>query len=164
MPIIGAGSWKKKAWVGVKLQKQGKGGNGQNRGCPKLVSCQQPFSQPEAGPPSGVFKKSAVYVYTYELAYERGEGEGGDQLYQAMNRAMRLPDTAGIAYFRPLIWAIAQALAALPPYAGKLYRGIDCRFGVGTYHPGRPRPPPAASGWRRSSRRGPRGRCSSCTA
>ena len=29
-----------------------------------------------------------------------------------------------------------MALAALPSYSGKLYRGINCRFDTGTYTPG----------------------------
>ena len=42
----------------------------------------------------------ALYVYTYELA---GEGE---QIYSAMNRAMRLRDAAAVDFWRPLIWQV----------------------------------------------------------
>ena len=68
-----------------------------------------------------------VYVYTYELS---GEGE---QIYGAMNRAMRAHDAAGIAFWRPLIWQLDRALLALPPYRGKLYRGISLKFNEESY-------------------------------
>ena len=68
-----------------------------------------------------------VYVYTYEL-----EGEP-EQIYGAMNRAMRCHDAAGIAFWRPLIWQIDRALQQLPPHKGKLYRGINVRFNAEQY-------------------------------
>ena len=43
-----------------------------------------------------------IYVYTYELA------DDGDQIYSAMNRAMRLHDEAAIEFWRPLIWQVLQ--------------------------------------------------------
>ena len=45
-----------------------------------------------------------IYVYTYEL-----EGDG-DQIYGAMNRAMRLCDAAALEFWRPLIWQVDCAL------------------------------------------------------
>ena len=68
-----------------------------------------------------------IYVYTYELS---GEGE---QIYGAMNRAMRTNDEAGIAFWRPLIWQVDRALLMLPPYRGKLYRGINLKFNEQSY-------------------------------
>ena len=65
----------------------------------------------------------AIYIYTYELQYETEEG---DQIYGVMNRVMRLRDEEGIEYWRPLIYLLDSALEALPPYTGKLYRGINC--------------------------------------
>ena len=76
----------------------------------------------------------AIYVYTFELKYP--DDTGGDQIYGAMNKAMRLRLEKEIQFWRPLIWEIDVALAALPSYTGKLYRGINCRFDTGTYTPG----------------------------
>ena len=50
------------------------------------------------------------------------------QIYGAMNRAMRLHDSVAIDFWRPLIWHVDRALQQLPPYAGRLYRGIGVRF------------------------------------
>ena len=47
-----------------------------------------------------------VYVYTYELPND----DAGDQIYGAMNRAMRLRDMEGVAFWRPLIWQLDIAL------------------------------------------------------
>ena len=46
-----------------------------------------------------------IYVYTYELTYEADAG--GDQIYGAMNRAMRTHDAAAVAFWRPLIWQVS---------------------------------------------------------
>ena len=75
---------------------------------------------------------AALYVYTYELPPE----DGGDQIYGAMNAAMRTADAPGIAFWRPLIWHIDVALLALPPLKGRLYRGINCRFDESSYKAG----------------------------
>ena len=65
-----------------------------------------------------------IYLYTYELK----DPEGGDQIYSAMNAAMRTGDAAGLKFWRPLLWHLDQALRVLPSYKGKLYRGINIRF------------------------------------
>eukprot|EP00667_Euglena_gracilis_P000162 EG_transcript_162 len=75
----------------------------------------------------------AVYVYTYELNYDE---PGFDQIYATMNRAMRLAEEALIAFYRPLIWEMDQALHDLPSFAGKSYRGIDCRLDSAVFAPG----------------------------
>ena len=71
-----------------------------------------------------------IYVYTYEM-----DGET-DQIYSAMNRAMRLHDDAAVAFWRPLIWHVDRALQQLPPYTGRLYRGIGVRFREREYQKG----------------------------
>ena len=63
-----------------------------------------------------------IYVYTYEL-----EGET-DQIYGAMNRAMRNYEAPAIEFWRPIIWQLDRALSRLPAHHGKLYRGINVRF------------------------------------
>ena len=68
-----------------------------------------------------------IYVYTYELPDEP------DQIYSAMNRAMRVHDEDGIRFWRPLIWQIDRALQELPCYKGRLYRGINVRFSEDDY-------------------------------
>ena len=60
----------------------------------------------------------------------------GDQIYGAMNKAMRLSDAPALAFWRPLLWHIDRALLALPPYRGRLYRGISLRFSELTYRSG----------------------------
>eukprot|EP00667_Euglena_gracilis_P000047 EG_transcript_47 len=75
----------------------------------------------------------AVFVYTYELTSKL---EGHDQIYGAMNRAMRLRDMEKIEFWRPLIWEIDMALTAFPPYKGKCYRGINCKMDPTAYQPG----------------------------
>ena len=72
-----------------------------------------------------------VYVYTYELI-----SEDTDQIYGAMNRAMRTQDDAAIAFWRPLIWQVDRVLHLLPPFKGKLYRGINVRFSEKEYRDG----------------------------
>ena len=72
-----------------------------------------------------------IYVYTYEM-----EEAEGDQIYGAMNRAMRTRDAAAIGFWRPLIWQIDRALLRLPPHRGKLYRGINVRFDEHSYKAG----------------------------
>ena len=69
-----------------------------------------------------------IYVYTYELP------EGNDQIYGAMNRAMREHCRAGLAFWRPLIWRLDRALQLLPAFRGRLYRGVGLQFGG--YAPG----------------------------
>ena len=71
-----------------------------------------------------------IYVYSYELS------DGDDQIYAAMNAAMRNNDNVAIGFWRPFIWHLDQALLALPPYEGKLYRGIDVRVTAQSYRPG----------------------------
>jgi Zn ribbon nucleic-acid-binding protein len=71
-----------------------------------------------------------IYVYTYELSE-------GEQIYAAINRCLRLHDHEAIAFWRPLIWKIDRALAVLPPYKGKLFRGINVRFSEEAYRTGR---------------------------
>ena len=71
-----------------------------------------------------------VYVYTYELP------DDSEQIYSAMNRAMRTRDAAGIELWRPLIWQVDRALQHLPPHRGRLYRGINVRFSEADYRPG----------------------------
>ena len=66
----------------------------------------------------------AVYCYTYELP----AADEGDQIYSAMNGAMRDRDGAQVAFWRPMIWHVDAALQALPPTKGKLFRGINLRF------------------------------------
>ena len=73
-----------------------------------------------------------IYVYTYELS----DDDGGDQIYSAMNRAMRVHDVAGIDFWRPLIWQIDRALQLLPRHSGRLYRGINVRFSEAEYRTG----------------------------
>ena len=51
-----------------------------------------------------------LYVYTYELSGD------GDQIYSAMNRAMRVHDEAGIAFWRPLIWQVTQGWGLVPDW------------------------------------------------
>ena len=68
---------------------------------------------------------AALYVYTYELSYAE---DGFDQIYAAMNEAIRLHDPPAIDFWRPLIWQIDVALEALPSYKGVLYRGINCQL------------------------------------
>ena len=63
-----------------------------------------------------------LYVYTYELAGE------GDQIYRAIGRAVRAHDEAALAFWRPLIWQVDQALLQLPVYRGRVYRGIGVKF------------------------------------
>lgn len=49
----------------------------------------------------------------------------GDQIYQAMNKAMRLGAAEApeaLEFWRPLIWELDQALRALPPYVGPCFR------------------------------------------
>ena len=75
----------------------------------------------------------AIYVYTYQL---RDIGEPQDQIYTAMNTAMRLGDARSIAFWRPLIWAIDAALEVLPDHRGKLYRGINLQFDCSVYKSG----------------------------
>ena len=75
----------------------------------------------------------AVYVYTYELTAAE---EPLDQIYAAMNAAMRTGDGSAITYWRPLIWEIDVALAALPSYSGLLYRGINRVFDRSAYRMG----------------------------
>ena len=70
-----------------------------------------------------------IYVYTYELA-------AGEQIYGAMNRAMRLHDEEAIAFWRPLIYHLDKALLELPTYTGRLYRGISVRFDKESYDTG----------------------------
>ena len=71
-----------------------------------------------------------IYVYTYELT---GNGE---QVYGAMNRAMRLHDSDGIDFWRPLIWQLDRVLLLLPRKATKLYRGIGVHFNETSYKTG----------------------------
>ena len=71
-----------------------------------------------------------LYVYTYELSDE------SVQIYGAMNSAMRTHDKHAIAFWRPLIWQVDQALQQLPPYHGKLYRGISLKFNEQIYKRG----------------------------
>ena len=73
-----------------------------------------------------------IYVYTYELDYPP-DGGTGEQVYGAMNRAMRLSDEQAIDFWRPLIWQVDRSLQMLPPYTGKLYRGINVRFDEHSY-------------------------------
>eukprot|EP00668_Euglena_longa_P036862 GGOE01047417.1.p1 GENE.GGOE01047417.1~~GGOE01047417.1.p1 ORF type:complete len:2570 (-),score=549.43 GGOE01047417.1:1047-8666(-) len=75
----------------------------------------------------------AVFVYTYELSSKL---EGHDQIYGAMNRAMRLREMDKIEFWRPLIWEIDVALTAFPPYKGKCYRGINCKMDANAYQTG----------------------------
>ena len=49
-----------------------------------------------------------IYVYTCELA------ESDDQIYGAMNRAMRESDAEALAFWRPLIWLLDRALQVRP--------------------------------------------------
>ena len=63
-----------------------------------------------------------IYVYTYELPHPL------DQIYGSMNRAMREGDEDLIAFWRPLIWQLDQALGQLPPWTGIVYRGISATF------------------------------------
>ena len=83
--------------------------------------------------PLGVRHAAAIYIYSYEMDHD----EPQDQIYAAMNAAMRLHDPRGIAFWRPLIWEIDVALQQLPGYDGRLYRGINCRFDADTYRTGR---------------------------
>ena len=53
-----------------------------------------------------------IYVYTVELP------EGEDQIYGAMNKAMRMDDHSALEFWRPLIWQLDQALLQLPKYDG----------------------------------------------
>ena len=73
-----------------------------------------------------------IYVYTYELP----DDADTDQIYGAMNRAMRLHDSTAIDFWRPLIWHVDKALQMLPKYTGKLYRGISVRFSEQDYREG----------------------------
>eukprot|EP00667_Euglena_gracilis_P000079 EG_transcript_79 len=75
----------------------------------------------------------AIFVYTYELAYP---SEGFDQIYAAMNKAMRLRQLEQIEFWRPLVWEIDMALMAFPTYRGKCYRGINCKMDATAYQTG----------------------------
>eukprot|EP00667_Euglena_gracilis_P000049 EG_transcript_49 len=75
----------------------------------------------------------AVFVYTYELTYPQ---EGFDQIYAAMNKAMRLRQADKIEFWRPLIWEIDMALLAFPGFKGKCYRGINCKIDPAGYQTG----------------------------
>ena len=72
-----------------------------------------------------------IYVYTYELAGDC------DQIYGAMNRAMRNHDEGAVTFWRPLIWHLDCALAVLPDFKGKLFRGINVRFSEEVYQTGK---------------------------
>eukprot|EP00667_Euglena_gracilis_P000004 EG_transcript_4 len=86
----------------------------------------------------GVRHAVALWVYSYELE-GRLEAGGGDQIYQAMNKAMRLGAAEApeaLEFWRPLIWELDQALRALPPYVGPCFRGIDVHLSRQTYGEG----------------------------
>jgi len=55
----------------------------------------------------------AIYVYTYELQYD--EGTAGDQIYGAMNRAMRTDNAREVEFWRPYMWELARALEGPGP-------------------------------------------------
>ena len=61
-----------------------------------------------------------IYVYTCELA------ESDDQIYGAMNRAMRETDVEALVFWRPLIWMLDGALQVAPPPFPP--RGLATRF------------------------------------
>ena len=74
-----------------------------------------------------------IYVYTYEL---EGDRDRTEQIYGAMNRAMRLHDADALDFWRPLIWRVDCALTQLPTWRGRVYRGISVRFSEEDYHKG----------------------------
>eukprot|EP01004_Peranema_trichophorum_P007941 NODE_670_length_2483_cov_34.441102_g575_i0.p1 GENE.NODE_670_length_2483_cov_34.441102_g575_i0~~NODE_670_length_2483_cov_34.441102_g575_i0.p1 ORF type:complete len:584 (-),score=80.61 NODE_670_length_2483_cov_34.441102_g575_i0:104-1855(-) len=71
----------------------------------------------------------SIYIYTYEA-------KNGDQIYAAMNAAMRNTIKDKIEFWRPLIYCLDNALLSLPEYKGKLYRGINLRFPEAFYREG----------------------------
>ena len=73
-----------------------------------------------------------LFVYTYELLYDDADADH-DQIFAAMNRAMREADATALAFWRPLVWAVDRGLRALPRVAGKLYRGINVQFNSSVY-------------------------------
>ena len=74
----------------------------------------------------------SLFIYSYQLPDEGGS----NQIYEALNRAMRDQDPQSVAFWRPMIFYIDTALAALPPWKGKVYRGIDCKFSNRSYKTG----------------------------
>eukprot|EP00667_Euglena_gracilis_P000530 EG_transcript_529 len=85
------------------------------------------------GSPHPLRHSLALFVYTYEMVTT----EPTDQIYSCMNRAMRLRDANQIAFWRPLIWEIDQALQALPPAPSRSFRGINCQMDPNLYRAGR---------------------------
>ena len=85
------------------------------------------------GSPISPTHSATIFVYTYELPAE----DQGNQIYEAMNRAMRLMDLPRVRFWRPLIWHLTTALDALPPCRGQMYRGINCRFSSDAYGAGK---------------------------
>eukprot|EP00667_Euglena_gracilis_P000218 EG_transcript_218 len=75
----------------------------------------------------------ALFVYTYEMLSDQPT----DQVYSCMNHAMRLRDAERIAFWRPLIWEIDQALQALPSLPTRSFRGINCEMNPALYKAGR---------------------------
>ena len=90
----------------------------------KVMECRR------QGATLGPLHVTALYVYTFELK------DQPEQIYGAMNKAMRDHDRAALEFWLPLIWHVDQALLALPAYRGPLYRGIDCRFNESSYKQG----------------------------
>eukprot|EP00668_Euglena_longa_P007128 GGOE01008513.1.p1 GENE.GGOE01008513.1~~GGOE01008513.1.p1 ORF type:complete len:995 (-),score=278.11 GGOE01008513.1:11-2935(-) len=82
--------------------------------------------------PQSLRHSLALFIYTYELVTD----EVTDQIYSSMNHAMRLRDPKLIAFWRPLIWEIDQALQALPPIPSKSFRGINCQMDPMIYRAG----------------------------
>jgi len=92
----------------------------------------------------------AIYVYTYELQYD--EGTAGDQIYGAMNRAMRTDNAREVEFWRPYMWELARALEGPGPSPCSRTLSVDgCtitpppgfpplpsrrRLGVAAAHPG----------------------------
>ena len=60
----------------------------------------------------------------------------GDQIYSATNAAMRKYEKEALALWRPLIWQPSEALLQLPPHKGRLFRGINVRFGADVHEKG----------------------------
>jgi len=62
-------------------------------------------------------------VYTYELQYD--EGTAGDQIYGAMNRAMRTDNAREVEFWRPYMWELARALEGPGPFPCSRTLSVD---------------------------------------
>eukprot|EP00667_Euglena_gracilis_P009853 EG_transcript_10019 len=79
----------------------------------------------------------AIYMYSVELYVEKGRSNP-HQLYREMNLAMREKDPAQIAFWRPMIYYLAEALGRLPRNKTQtLYRGVSLAVSPAIYSTGK---------------------------